>query len=708
MASLVGALLFAGAAGAIGVGSTMAMLMVTAGSFLFEYYGGSKPLTPDLEIKGLSPPQRGLNFDAPPSLTKSTQVPIPIIVGNAKVGGNLLCAWTTGEEQNILKCAVGIGEGPLSSYSKVYVEDMDFEDLAYYGKGSKYQISLSGHDRYTFNLNSTGTHRNGTQVPAGVDGILAKPIWMYGTGSCVIHIMHYAPAGGSTHSWEIHYRKRAFDEIDWGSWILITAQNASYSKQVKVADGGWFHSDTYQDVATTEESEHSFVISTSGVYQIKVIASQVTSDGWLRFDSMVVTDSGMDRIVKYPHTAYAAIELKEEKTFSNPVFNFLVTGITANPAYALKTILTNKEWGFGLPSSRLHDGSFAEVATWCSTNGYYCNRAFSAQLDRTQMVEQILMCFRGMLIKSGGKLKLKVEKEEIATVSINEDDDMVSSFKFGKISHHNSPNRVRVKYVDKSEGHAVLDLILDDVEMQERDSAISEATYELYGCNTQEQAFKIGWWLYNKDKVFKNICSFKAFHRYIDCEAGDVVKITSPTAGWTDKQFRIISIQDEGDFTLSFLCLETNNTIYDIPAFDEWHSPDYMPSRYGYLQNLKPVSVSNLDCEETWENWGDDRRTLLKLTWDNPPGLFDYAKVYLSVGDQEHYYSLGSTSGEEFTYQPDELLRKHYFRVSSVLFTKDGKVEIPVEESSLIVAYPQGKTQPGFGIAYFGECPYGY
>jgi hypothetical protein len=69
-----------------------------------------------------------------------------------------------------------------------------------------------------------------------------------------------------------------------------------------------------------------------------------------------------------------------------------------------------------------------------------------------------------------------------------------------------------------------------------------------------------------KQSRIDKIITFNADYSAIQCEAGEVVKITNEVYGFTDKLFRITKIRevegDDGNITVGITALEYNSTIY--------------------------------------------------------------------------------------------------------------------------------------------------
>ena len=92
------------------------------------------------------------------------------------------------------------------------------------------------------------------------------------------------------------------------------------------------------------------------------------------------------------------------------------------------------------------------------------------------------------------------------------------------------------------------------------------------------------------------IITFRADYSAIQCEAGDVVKVTNEVYGFADKLFRISKLREiegeEGSITVEVTALEYDSTIYaDETLFDSADTPGSGIPIFGGSATLPPPSV---------------------------------------------------------------------------------------------------------------------
>lgn len=112
--------------------------------------------------------------------------------------------------------------------------------------------------------------------------------------------------------------------------------------------------------------------------------------------------------------------------------------------------------------------------------------------------------------------------------------------------------------------------------------------------NNALHAARVGLIELKQSRVDK-IITFNADYSAIQCEAGEVVKITNEVYGFTDKLFRITKIRevegDDGNITVEITALEYNSTIYtDEILTDSADTPGSGIPSFGGSATLPPPS----------------------------------------------------------------------------------------------------------------------
>ena len=121
--------------------------------------------------------------------------------------------------------------------------------------------------------------------------------------------------------------------------------------------------------------------------------------------------------------------------------------------------------------------------------------------------------------------------------------------------------------------------------------------------NNALHAARVGLIELKQSRVDK-IITFNADYSAIQCEAGEVVKITNEVYGFTDKLFRITKIRevesDDGNITVEITALEYNSTIYtDEILIDSADTPGSGIPSFGGSATLPPPSAPTVNTIST-------------------------------------------------------------------------------------------------------------
>lgn len=249
-----------------------------------------------------------------------------------------------------------------------------------------------------------------------------------------------------------------------------------------------------------------------------------------------------------------------------------------NPAACIRDLLTSKQYGVGLPEASLDDDSFADVYEFCNGlvtgfNGQQVKRAtlnyiIDARKNILDALNDMLATFGGFLVLNGSKIKLRAEKAEAAVQSFNMSNVLRGSFSYVYLNRNERPNRVKVQYVDPDYNYTKVFAISDDPNDQDERRSIGvgediiEKELSLLGVTNANQASRMAELILNLGKVCNIICTFDVGIRSIAAEPGDIINLSHDVTGWIDKPFRVLSIQEKEDDSMSIVAREYNASIY--------------------------------------------------------------------------------------------------------------------------------------------------
>lgn len=135
---------------------------------------------------------------------------------------------------------------------------------------------------------------------------------------------------------------------------------------------------------------------------------------------------------------------------------------------------------------------------------------------------------------------------------------------------------------------------IDPSEMNDLEPANS-LSMRLEMVNNALHAARVGLIELKQSRVDK-IISFRADYSAIQCEAGDVVKVTNEVYGFSDKLFRVTKLReiegDDGTITVEVTALEYDSTIYaDETLVDSADTPGSGIPTFGGSASLPPPSA---------------------------------------------------------------------------------------------------------------------
>jgi len=291
-----------------------------------------------------------------------------------------------------------------------------------------------------------------------------------------------------------------------------------------------------------------------------------------------------------PELMYAVVEVtysRANNVNSLPELLFNVVSDMTKPGDVLVDYMLNTYYGAGIPLEDIDLDSFRALNTWADTGYVYenlNNQNVTAPIDINGLVDpntEVLANMEELAKCSNSWLSFDIHKGQWVVV-INRAGDSVASMTdsniIGEISISGTSltqlnNVANIKYqntdiLDKSD-FVKITLPTEDLYDNEPSSTL-EVT--LAFTNRQTTAYLVGSQLLKQGRVDK-IISFTTDYSYVNLRAGDIIDITSPVYGFTNKKFRVITVQetqnDAGDIQIQFTALEYDADVYvtDVSEF---------------------------------------------------------------------------------------------------------------------------------------------
>jgi len=241
-----------------------------------------------------------------------------------------------------------------------------------------------------------------------------------------------------------------------------------------------------------------------------------------------------------------------------------------NPAICLRDYLTNTRYGRGIDAADIDDTTIIAAANYCDASittpagtqkRYTCNGLIDTSRASTENVRAILTCMRGMLVFSGGKYKLVLDKADTAAFNFNED-NITGAWNIKLADKRSRYNRVRGSWINPDNEWQPDLALAESTAYRTLDNGLMlESKIELPFTTNAYEAQMLGQ-RHLKQSRFGTICSFKATIAGLGCEVGDVVSITHSTPGWTAKAFRVVRIGMLSSDEVEVTVVEYDDSVY--------------------------------------------------------------------------------------------------------------------------------------------------
>jgi len=253
------------------------------------------------------------------------------------------------------------------------------------------------------------------------------------------------------------------------------------------------------------------------------------------------------------------------------------SGYSNNSALCAYNFMTrpSTRGGMGIDPSRIDTTSVIDAKNYCITKGWTCNLPIIEDDNAGDILDDILITFRGQVIYSEGKFKMRyldLNYEAIA-MSLDESDILsvgnASTFKANPQSDiFDRPNAIRIKYLTDQGGpdgeskYQVADYVLPDSDAIAEEGDYREKTVAIFGMNNLTLAQPMAGYLLERIR-HGNVVSFIAGQKTVVLEPHDLIQLTLSAAGWQNKIFRVVAPVVNSDMTVSLSLIEEDAAFYD-------------------------------------------------------------------------------------------------------------------------------------------------
>jgi hypothetical protein len=399
-----------------------------------------------------------------------------------------------------------------------------------------------------------------------------------------------------------------FDAADTGQGLLIS--KASSSEPLKIvygfrrvggvrvfteAEGGDNHKYLHMIIALAEGEIESIdniyfndTLSTDSQYSgVHEIYKHLGADGQAADSTLVSRITNWTTSHKLSGVAYIYTRLEfDQDAWSGglPPITADIKGVKVydprdsatawsdNPALCVRDYMTNTRYGRGIPANQIDDAAFIVAANYCdemvtkggsSQKRYTCNGVINVENKPMTVVNKMLSSCRGMLVFSGGKYKIIIDKPETASFVFDED-NIVGSWSIAMGDKTTTYNRIKAKIYNKDRSWQDDFITIDSPDLRTKDNELMlQRETQLPFTSDEATARQIATINLNQSRQ-QLFCEFTATIQGMRAEVGDVIYISHETPAWTNKKFRVMKISLQNNDEVLIAALEYDVTVYDF------------------------------------------------------------------------------------------------------------------------------------------------
>jgi len=335
-----------------------------------------------------------------------------------------------------------------------------------------------------------------------------------------------------------------------------------------------------------------------------------------------------------------------------------------NPSWCLLDYLTNTRYGKGLPIANIDIPSFYTASGICDTDvtAYGsttidvmdCNAIIDTSSPVIDNVREFLKGCRGYLPYVGGKYKLIVETTGSSSITVTED-DIIGGYTLASPTKNSKYNRVICSYVNPARNYQV-----DEVQFPEiDDSAYSaadkhaamkavdggfllEGRFDMKTITSPYQALELAEVILRRSREALGLTINVSFSAY-DVAIGDIIGVTHSSLGFTNKQFRILGINFNADFTLGLDLMQHEDSHYTWATKTQVASTPStnLPNPF----TVQPPASVTLDDELIEYNDGTVIVALNVTVGASTDSFVDYYQVEYKLSTESDYIVYAQGSG---------------------------------------------------------------
>ena len=335
-----------------------------------------------------------------------------------------------------------------------------------------------------------------------------------------------------------------------------------------------------------------------------------------------------------------------------------------NPAWCLLDYLTNARYGKGLAIGNIDIPSFYTASGICDTDvtAYGsttidvmdCNAVIDTSSPVIDNVREFLKGCRGYLPYVSGKYKLICETTGSSAITVTED-DIIGGYTLNSPTKNSKYNRVIISYVNPARNYQVDEVQFPEIDDSGYTSADRHATmkavdggfllegrFDMKTITSPYQALELAEVILRRSREALGLTINVSFSAY-DIAIGDILGVTHSSLGFSNKQFRVLGINFNADFTLGLDLMEHQDAHYTWATKTQVSSTPStnLPNPY----TIQPPASVTLDDELIEYNDGTVIVALNVTVGASTDKFVDYYQVEYKLSTDSDYIIYAQGSG---------------------------------------------------------------
>ena len=257
---------------------------------------------------------------------------------------------------------------------------------------------------------------------------------------------------------------------------------------------------------------------------------------------------------------------------------------STNPAVCLLDYLRNERYGKGIATANIDLQSFRDASQVCITqvtpfsggsdiNIFDTNAVIDTSRKVIDNVREILKGCRGYLPYVQGKYRLVIETTGTASVTLGED-DIIGGYSLASPTKNSKYNRVIASFINPDRNFQADQITFPPTDDSSLPSADRHATmktadggfllegkFDFKTITSPYQAEEMAEIILRRSRESLGLtitCGFKAYELHI----GDICAVTLSSLGFSSKNFRVLSMNFNEDYTITLNLIEHQNSFY--------------------------------------------------------------------------------------------------------------------------------------------------